>query len=289
MVLSRYRDVAAALRDPLCSIAGGAVDENAHRKMREQAHRLYSSARIAAWQPEFASMARRIAESLNVDDEEAELIQDLAEPWSLDVAALVTGLDAAEARRLAPAARIIFDAGASPDLRLESTEATLALAARFPSAAAALHVQAFVALAVSMPAFLGNAWLALLQNPNQFDWISERNAIDELLRFAGPSIKQIRLRESERIELRLAEANRDPDQFPDPGRLDLRRDAAGHLAFGAGPHACAGALLVKAATASILPVFAEHFRQARLLRAEPYGGDAIRGHRVYVTRKPLSL
>lgn len=285
MILNRYREVASALRDPGLEPIGGFAGESAHREMREQARRLYSTERISSWRAAFTASAAHLADAL--PGGELELVTAWAEPWSLEVAALSTGLHPNEARHLIQAAHIVFNAGSSPDdefLQRQSRPATIDLASSFPAFEAALHTQAFVALAVSLPAFLGNAWLALLENRNQWEWLGERTAIDELLRFAGPSLRQYRTRGGERIELRLAEANRDSEEFADPNRLDLRRtNASGHLAFGGGPHACAGGQLIRTAAAAIMPVFAKRFANTRLLRSEPYGGDAIRGHRVYVT------
>jgi cytochrome P450 len=40
-------------------------------------------------------------------------------------------------------------------------------------------------------------------------------------------------------------ANRDEDRFPDPDRLDVHRDARGHVAFGFGVHQCLGQPLAR--------------------------------------------
>jgi len=42
-----------------------------------------------------------------------------------------------------------------------------------------------------------------------------------------------------------ASANFDPDRFPGADRLDVGRDAGGHLAFGHGIHFCLGAPLAR--------------------------------------------
>jgi cytochrome P450 len=45
------------------------------------------------------------------------------------------------------------------------------------------------------------------------------------------------------VFLGLAAGDHDPARFAEPGTLDVRRDASGHLGFGHGAHACLGAPL----------------------------------------------
>jgi cytochrome P450 len=56
----------------------------------------------------------------------------------------------------------------------------------------------------------------------------------------------LRLRAGEPVLLIVSTANRDPDQFPDPHRFDLDRDANVHLSFGAGIHRCIGSNIARA-------------------------------------------
>ncbi|HJV09489.1 MAG TPA: cytochrome P450, partial [Acidimicrobiales bacterium] len=53
------------------------------------------------------------------------------------------------------------------------------------------------------------------------------------------------VREGEQAVAILGAANRDPDQFPDPDRLDVGRTPNRHLSFGGGPHFCLGAALAR--------------------------------------------
>jgi pimeloyl-[acyl-carrier protein] synthase len=110
---------------------------------------------------------------------------------------------------------------------------------------------------------IGNGTLALLRHRDQLDRLRadpslDRNAVDELLRFDSPVMitQRITLDEYEiggttiparqQIIPLLGAANRDPEAFPDPDRLDLGRDGAGrHLAFGGGHHFCLGAALAR--------------------------------------------
>jgi cytochrome P450 len=114
---------------------------------------------------------------------------------------------------------------------------------------------------------IGNGMLALLQNREQFEQLQAdpsliRNAVEEFLRYDTPVHRPGRLaaedfelhgrtiRKGQLIWQLLGAANRDPDEFPDPNRLDIRRaNAAKHVSFNTGAHFCLGAPLARAEAA----------------------------------------
>ena len=72
--------------------------------------------------------------------------------------------------------------------------------------------------------------------------------------------------------------NRDPETFKDPDKFDLTRDSSAHVAFGAGPHFCAGAAASRALIAEIaLPMLFERFAELRLDGDVRFDGWAFRG------------
>lgn len=103
------------------------------------------------------------------------------------------------------------------------------------------------------------------------------SAVDEVLRFdTNPSIGVPRY-VGEDIELGRcpiaagttvivspAIANRDPRKFPDPARMDLRREDNHHLAFGAGAHFCLGQPLARAELQVVLGTLARRMPGLRL-------------------------
>ncbi len=109
---------------------------------------------------------------------------------------------------------------------------------------------------------LGNAMLALHENPDQMDKLRRHpeladTAVEEFLRFDGPVLSVSRvvakphelgskaLEEGNRIFVMIAGANRDPAVFNDPESLDLTRTPNRHITFGKGPHFCLGAPLAR--------------------------------------------
>ena len=106
-------------------------------------------------------------------------------------------------------------------------------------------------------------------------------AVEELLRFEGPSGAQVRvvnrshelrgkqLNEGDRVFVMLNAANRDPDAFPDPDRLDLDRDGVPHLAFGFGMHICLGFPLARLEGQVAFPALLGHFRSIETFGPAP--------------------
>lgn len=268
-ILSRYADVSAALREPRLAVPGTSADAHAaHLAVREAGAAALAPAQLAAWRGDLERSARQLAESLPTG-RPVDLVPAFAEPWSRALAATATGISPADAGRLASLAREVFLAAAgSTDFGQEpgAQAAAAQLAQALPGTGASVSVQSFVALTQTLPCFLAGAWLELARNPAEATRLRTTpellpQAIDELLRYAGParavfreatkdlSVGGARIRSGDRVILLLAAANRDPAQFPDPDRLDFGRAVATHLAFGRGTHACSGAQLIRMAAA----------------------------------------
>jgi len=105
--------------------------------------------------------------------------------------------------------------------------------------------------------------LALLTHPAELDRLRADpsllpGAVEELLRFVNPlnhatdrftlepvEIGGVTIPAREWVLCVTSSANLDPARFPDAERLDVERDATGHLAFGHGIHYCLGAPLAR--------------------------------------------
>jgi cytochrome P450 len=268
-VLTSYADVSAALRDPRLSASGTSADGNAaHIAVREAAPHALSPARLAAWRAEIEASARVLTERLPAGVP-VDLVAAFARPWSVTLAVRATGAPTADAERLDQLSREVFLAAAcatDSDFQPRAQAAVAKLACSFPVGGASADVQTYVALSQTLPCFLANAWFELFRRSDEADRLRSQpeimpKAVEELLRHASPAravfrralaemaIGRAGIAPGDRVILMLSAANHDPAQFPKPDQLDVRRDAAGHLAFGRGAHSCPGAPLIRMAVA----------------------------------------
>jgi cytochrome P450 len=133
---------------------------------------------------------------------------------------------------------------------------------------------------------IANGLLALMRFPDQMaalraDPTLAAAAVEELLRYDGPSGAQVRivaeahelhgkpLAAGERVFVMLNAANRDPRAYADPDRLDLQRDGVPHLSFGFGSHICLGFPLARTEGEVAFPALLSHFPRIEPMQDQP--------------------
>jgi len=138
---------------------------------------------------------------------------------------------------------------------------------------------------------IGNGTLALLRHPDQMARLRDQPelvepAVEELLRWDSPVQRTARIAtadfelggrpilKGELLMTMLGAANRDPDQFPEPDRLDLGRSPNQQLAFGRGIHFCLGAPLARLEAQIAIGSLVRRFPALRAPRREDDGNRA---------------
>jgi len=145
-------------------------------------------------------------------------------------------------------------------------------------------------------AIAGCIW-ALLTHPDQFarvcdGTVSWLQVFEEFTRWISPigmsprrvakaaSVNGVDFLADDRAFLMFGSANRDEAHFVDAEQFDLTRDTSKSIAFGAGPHFCAGAAVSRTMIADVaLPGVFARLKGLRLDGREPVriGGWAFRG------------
>ncbi|MGD9950980.1 MAG: cytochrome P450 [Burkholderiales bacterium] len=132
---------------------------------------------------------------------------------------------------------------------------------------------------------IANGLLALLRFPEALEALRADpalapRAVEELLRYDGPSGAQVRvvkvaqalrgrtLAPGERVFLMLNAANRDPEAYADPDRLDFERAGPAHLTFGFGLHICLGFPLARMEGQVALPAVLAHWKRIELAQPQ---------------------
>ncbi|MFD7917837.1 cytochrome P450 [Streptomyces sp. NPDC059740] len=124
---------------------------------------------------------------------------------------------------------------------------------------------------------------ALLQHPDQLARVRDGSpeqvtgAVEELLRYltivhmgrrrvalADIPVGDTVIKEGDALICPTDVANRDPEVFEDPDRLDVGRQARRHLAFGSGPHQCLGQNLARVELQIAYPALLRRFPGLRL-------------------------
>ena len=137
---------------------------------------------------------------------------------------------------------------------------------------------------------IGNGVEAMFRFPAEYVRLREEpglieNAIEELLRFESSNqlgnrqaavdceVGGVAISAGAYLHIGIGAANRDPDEFADPERLDITRKPNRHLAFGTGIHICAGASLARMEGQVAIGKLVQRFPNL-----QP-AGDPIRGGR----------
>jgi cytochrome P450 len=123
---------------------------------------------------------------------------------------------------------------------------------------------------------IGNGTVALLRQRDQWDRLVgdpglASGAVEEALRFDGPVHVTARtatadavvggqlVEKGQGLVTLLAAANRDPDRFPDPDRIDITRPDNHHLTFSHGIHYCLGAALARLEGQEVFKALTQRF------------------------------
>jgi cytochrome P450 len=147
-------------------------------------------------------------------------------------------------------------------------------------------MQLFVAGFVTTTNLIGNGLLALLRHPAEFARLRADPelvppAVEELLRYDSPvqvndrvvlepsEVAGATLEPGDNLTIIMGAANRDPDRFPDPDRLDVTRGDTQALSFGWGIHHCLGAGLARLEGKIVFSQIVQRFTAVDLLDDEP--------------------
>lgn len=121
----------------------------------------------------------------------------------------------------------------------------------------------------TVTSFIGNAVLALERFPEERTRLLRDpslipSAVEEILRFDSPAQINVKLAKEELVIggktipagdpvcAVIGAANRDPEVFPDPERLDVGRTDNRHVTFSQGPHYCIGAAMARVEAQEVL-------------------------------------
>jgi cytochrome P450 len=211
-----------------------------------------------------------IAEMLGVPAEDRPLLR----PWSAGICGMFELNPSEEAQRTAVRAAVEFSAylrGLARDRRAAPRDDLIsALAQVVDEGGDRLTEDELIGTCVLLlnagheatVNATGNGWWALFREPGELVRLRDEpallpSAVEELMRYDTPApmferwvledieVGGVTIPRGQEVALLFASANRDPEVFSDPDRLDLGRDPNPHITFGLGVHYCLGAPLAR--------------------------------------------
>jgi cytochrome P450 len=269
-------------------------DPPEHTRLRRSVNRFFTPHAVQKIKGRVAAIVDRALAPL-AEGESIELMSELAYPIPLAVIAELfdVGLEGAELLRsqtptlarmleIDPTPAEMEEAGSAAmavmlflvpivaERRVDPGEDLLSALIHPPDGGVALQTEEIITMCLLLLAaghettsnLIGNGTLALLENPDQLEWLRRHpeccsQAVEELLRYDCPvqvvsraAIADLELdgtevRKGQQALVMLGAANRDPANCPEPDCLDLSRAGVRNLAFGIGPHFCVGAGLAR--------------------------------------------
>lgn len=343
-LLTRYRDVHLALRDPRFSVdrlraplvrdnlarlpeflrqsAQGlrsmlVMDPPDHTRVRKLVNKAFTPKRIAAMRGHIDQLVTELLDAAEAGGR-FDLIHDLAEPlpaiviaellgvpaedhrqfreWSSGLIASVSARTGAQRSLATTAAQNLFGYLADTIARRRAEPrddliSAMILAQEESDALSDAELLATSNLLLlagheTTTNLIGNGTLALLREPDAWQSLCEDprlipRAVEELLRFDGPVQATVRVTledveiDGHTVEagslvlLNIGAANRDPEIFAEPDRLDIHRDPNPHLAFGFSTHFCMGAPLARLEGQLAFHALVTRFPRMRLLDDAP--------------------
>lgn len=284
-VISRFAEVQAAFLEPgLCPVGANrrhqvtAKDREDQARIRGETVDALTPDKLVQWESRFALQAVRIVSGLPTT-RPIEVVEEFARPWALTVAVQVTSANEKDAAHLARLAAQVSASTANPDdltLKEGAKKSVEDLDLALKEGPLPMASPAFVGLSQTLPCLLANVWHVLLEHPREFERLHDSpelipRALEELLRLAGfvnelhrqaiedADVNGIILKAGERLRLLVGAAHRDGQQFTSPEELDVTRRNVRHFTFGAGPHSCAAAPLLRMLLAVATRCLVAHF------------------------------
>jgi len=286
-------------------------DGEDHRRLRALVSKAFTPRVIQALRPRIEQIAEQLLDQVQASGR-MELVDDYAYPLPITVIAELLGIPEGDRMRFRAWSNAVVAPALTPDEQEESMRLLLELVAYMQGLVAArrsqpgedllsglIHAEEqgdrldeselFSMLSLLIVAghettvtFIGNAVLALLQNPEQLEELRQNpeilpGALEELLRYDSPVARALtrwvaqdtelagqQLKRGDLIIVIPASANRDEARFKNPADLDLLRQSNPHLAFGKGVHYCLGAPLARLEGEIALQTLLRRFPRLRL-------------------------